>query len=289
MVSREDCLFYLRGKLWLKAARILADGDSFAAIGRMVERPGVLFDTGRRRWERFEKMIFSQELNQSSSRIIRSCKQDLSGRRQFVDFLVDDAALTWQWAASANHSFAKMETYRTALEQNYLPVRPLSESIFQDRAERVLDMLLRYPGEEGYKLINVLMYCLCRAQSLGELFEYALTYRVITNIAWLSRQKVVSIVREGNKRDAGRRPRSFNLLFDNSDCTVGCHLWLAFWQEFDRFLQEWYSRIHFVSEPPRDVKYFTTWLNQEHVLSSRLLDSAVRVVRQQMISRSLVP
>ncbi|MGF6786946.1 integrase [Paraburkholderia sp. 35.1] len=63
-------------------------------------------------------------MNQSSSRIIDSCKQDLSGRGRFVDFLLDDTALTWQWAASTNYRFAELEAYRPEVEQNHTHVHP---------------------------------------------------------------------------------------------------------------------------------------------------------------------
>ncbi|MGF6789669.1 hypothetical protein OKW27_003982 [Paraburkholderia sp. 35.1] len=285
MLSREDCLGYLRARLWLKAARILADGNSTAVIARMVERPGVLFDSGRRRWERFEKMIRSQRLNKSSSRIIRSCKQDLSNRRRFVDFLLDDTALTWQWAASADYSLSEMEACRTELEQNYMPIHPLFESVLEDKSERFLDNLFRYPGEEGYKLINMLMYCLCRAQSLGDIFEYAFTYALIMSVARFNRQVTIAIMRDGNEGSVRKGWRSFGSFFSKSDYTVGFHLWLAFWQEFGRFVQDWYSRIRLVNNSPRDRGCLADRLYESYLMSNVLfLRSSARVVHQQMIS-----
>jgi hypothetical protein len=230
-LCRADDLLYMRARLGLRLARRLAGGDSATALAQMAVRPGTTFETARHRWPQFMKCLRSFSLSERSNSIFRACMRDLAGLNHTVDLLIDDRSLVWQLAASANYSFGELDGHRTVLERGDMVVPPvMNMNIIDGRKgwEFLLPMLADNPcGMEGWRLVNVLFFCLARAQSRGDVFEYAHAHLLMVIAMRLATM--------------ARHPSIERLI------------WKDFWQEFGSFLADWYSRIRLVGDSFFDI------------------------------------
>lgn len=232
-LGREEDLFYLNATLVLEMGFRLSGGKSATAVGRFVVRPGVSFETARRRWRQLERCVATRTACARSNSIVEACKRDILGRNEFIDHLLNDDELIWQLVGLKDLSIAQLES--KCSEHDCAVVSMASQHECEQALVSVEDAYFDdRSGMKGWSVTRMFFTCLCRAQSEGDIVEYARSYeRMIILMSGLC----------ASRRTPPISRRSVNeLMFSD-------FLW-----EFGRFLQDWYSRIHVVNASFKDIR-----------------------------------
>lgn len=246
---RADDLFYMRARLCLRLARSLAGGDSPTTLGRMAERPGVPFESARRRWAQFIKCLKSHSLSGRQNGIYKACVRDISGRNASVDFLMDDTCFIWQLASERNYSFGELEARRARLEQGFMPLPDVIEmDIMGGMWEYVSfeEAVRRVPrgAQLSWKFVSALFFCLCRAQARGDVLDYSCAYSLMAIEMNRTRVEIDSCIGQPSLEILIRRD---------------------FWSEFGVFWADWYSRIRLYGNSHQDLQDVITLLHRMQV------------------------
>jgi hypothetical protein len=237
----------IRSKLHRGAAGRLAGSDSPTAIGRMVFRPGVSVESARRRWATMSPGLDYHASADRKNGIVNACKRDIAGRSEFVDALTDDRAPLWELVAGRNWSSLNAEQFGAQLERAHLLIPPVVKEDLQGFAEwgPITDAIEgRLTGLEGWLLANVLFYCLKRAQSTGNTFEYAVAYNAMLMVMRDATEILsATIDHKCDRSFSDSRATTCEALAAADVIPINAWLLADFWREFGRFLQDWYSRI----------------------------------------------
>jgi hypothetical protein len=231
-LSREDDLFYLKATLISQIGARLSGEKSATAIGRYVARPGVSFETAKRRWRHLKRCVETRTASERSNSVIEACKRDIAGRNKFVDHLLNDQELVWQLIKLKDISIAQLAL--KCSEQDCVVALTAS----QDQHEKILGYIKDAyfndrSGMKGWWLIRMLFTYLCKAQSEGDIVEYAHRYvRMILVLKSVFALRRISPAADWSVNE---------LMF--SDVS---------W-EFGRFLQDWYSRIYVINTSFEDI------------------------------------
>jgi hypothetical protein len=253
-------LGYLRSKLFCRAAGRLAGSDSPIAIGRMVFRPGVSIESARRRWailSRYDDYYASADRKNG---IVNACKRDIAGRCEFIDALIDDRAPIWVLAAGGDLSCVNVKQFRAQVARIGLIVPPPVNADLRGFAEwnPIADAIkARVTGPEGWMLANILFYCLKRAQSTGNAFEYSIAYSSMLRLM-RDTTDILPATREHEHdrtfSEAWATSWAASVAPDTDTIPINAWLLADFWREFGRFLQDWYSRIRIFDRLFPDLK-----------------------------------
>ncbi|CAG9219266.1 hypothetical protein BCAR13_410038 [Paraburkholderia caribensis] len=238
-LSLEQDLFYLRHELTLQMARRLAGGTSSAALGRLAVRPGVSFESGRRRWAHFERALKNRTLSNRVNSIAEACKRDIQGRNDFVDRLLKGDELVWQLVGHGDCSSGGLQAQLSLWLTSRVCVASRVET--EAQLDLLVETLCTHPcSVNGWNLLNILFFRLCRAQSRGDVDGYGRFYHHILYLL-----ETIGYFAKGE------------IYIDD------------FSKEYRRFFQDWYSRIRIASSCYADLvsirrtshvaKYGSTW------------------------------
>jgi hypothetical protein len=228
----------------------------------------------QRRFLRLRKFAAFGDSHRRKNGIVASCINDIAGRSEFVDEIFN--APIWELASRDKWQLAELGAIRESVQKLgvEIPAEPSDDPEDTLRFWHHLVSAGRYWKPTAWAAANVMFICLRRAQTVGSLLQYGLTYEAMMTTASRAGLRFPGDDVTGAVDQFEARAAQNDVLLIKD-----------FWELFAGFLQNWHSRIRIIDKSDPDL-----------ILQSHRLNAAgVRVVwdlvseRARRISAALPP